>query len=437
MTDLFWIIFEYGINLLQGLFCSVLAVSCLDLKDNVKIKRKFIPLLISSLLVFTAITLCNLFTFFEGLGALLNSAGVFLVSMLFLKGTPMKKVFFAILPVNAQTVGSIISTNVMAYILNRPFYEFIMERSFLRILTVLISNLIFISIVLVVMFITKKTVLKLKETEWFLLSINLVLAIIAYMFIFNAILSGNSILVNFYLTLCAIVIVTINIVIYYLLAKYSNRSLIEAENQQLKQHTDYQNTIIEETKRQHDTLRKMKHEFNNNIGVINSLLNENKISEAREFINEYYRHEKKTKVLVQTGNSFIDAILNTKITEASRYDIEVSVSTISLGDFPDSMRLCSLLGNLLDNAIRASEQSSEKLIKIDISKDGSCLTVNVKNSIDSSVLDVNPHLKSDKADTSSHGYGIKIIRDIARSFDGFVDFYEEMGFFCCNVILYL
>ena len=59
----------------------------------------------------------------------------------------------------------------------------------------------------------------------------------------------------------------------------------------------------------------------------------------------------------------------------------------------------------------------------------------MKNAIDSSILAVNPHLLSDKPDAGNHGYGTKIIKDIAAKHQGYVDFYEENGFFCCNVIL--
>lgn len=51
------------------------------------------------------------------------------------------------------------------------------------------------------------------------------------------------------------------------------------------------------------------------------------------------------------------------------------------------------------------------------------------------LLAKNPHLRTTKKNKSSHGYGTKIICDIARKYHGKYDFYEEEGFFCCSVTL--
>ncbi len=54
---------------------------------------------------------------------------------------------------------------------------------------------------------------------------------------------------------------------------------------------------------------------------------------------------------------------------------------------------------------------------------------------DESVLKRNPALKTTKKEKSSHGYGTKIIQDIARKYHGKCDFCEEDGFLCCSVTL--
>ncbi|MBQ4617284.1 MAG: GHKL domain-containing protein [Clostridia bacterium] len=64
------------------------------------------------------------------------------------------------------------------------------------------------------------------------------------------------------------------------------------------------------------------------------------------------------------------------------------------------------------------------------------LTIFVKNSIPQSVLRSNPHLKTKKRDKHYHGYGTKIIRQTVEKYHGFVDYYEEGMFFCCNIIMY-
>ena len=53
------------------------------------------------------------------------------------------------------------------------------------------------------------------------------------------------------------------------------------------------------------------------------------------------------------------------------------------------------------------------------------------------MLSANPNLTTDKQDKKSHGLGTKIIKDIAAKYNGFAEFYDEDGSFCCNVIINL
>ena len=70
-------------------------------------------------------------------------------------------------------------------------------------------------------------------------------------------------------------------------------------------------------------------------------------------------------------------------------------------------------------------------MELHITGDGAYYIFSLKNSISQSVIDNNPTLLSTKFD----GYGIKIIREIAEKYNGYSDFYEENGMFCCVVLL--
>ncbi len=98
--------------------------------------------------------------------------------------------------------------------------------------------------------------------------------------------------------------------------------------------------------------------------------------------------------------------------------------------------LCNLIGNMLDNAIEAAEKvDSGAAVEVSIFSDKYQLIITVSNSILQSVLRNNSDLKTTKNETSSHGFGIKSIRAIAKKYDGLVDFYEENITFFCRVIL--
>ena len=435
MSDFLGFLFELGINLLQGFLFAYFLFGCLELRRWKNAPA--LPFILCMLAVFLAITVCNLVVTFEGVAIFVYALVLFLFAVIFCEGSILNKVFVAIVPVNASTVGSIFSVNLIAYITNQSVYNFIITNPVLRILAILLSNGIFFTILFIIKKFTAKHTLKLKEAEWFLLSFNIGLSVVAYMFLYYAIFNSNSLQANFFNSICAVVLIVINITMYVLLTNFSNRYQIQLENNLLRQQAEYQAETIMETKKQYDELQKVRHDFKNVLGVINHLNSGHNNEEISKYISEYLNLQNKSIHMIHTGNSFVNAIINSKLAEANESGIEVQISTVRDIDNVYSMDMCTLLGNLFDNAIRATVNSYQKMIKLDIRREVQTTIVSMKNSIDSPVLSVNPTLQSNKSDTTNHGYGTKIIRDIAAKYKGYVDFYEENGFFCCNVILYI
>ncbi len=97
--------------------------------------------------------------------------------------------------------------------------------------------------------------------------------------------------------------------------------------------------------------------------------------------------------------------------------------------------ILDFLDNWLENKGAIDISDTNKQIYLKISSDAYKYIFHLKNTIDDSVLKKNPALKTTKKEKSSHGYGTKIIRDIARKYHGKCDFYEEDEFFCCSVTL--
>lgn len=430
-----WLIFEHGVNLLQGIMFSYFVCSCLELK--LLKKYKIIASSLCALLIFAALTICNKVVFYEGLAIFIYSLILFVFSVIFMHGSLPNKLFISVVPVNAMAVGSIFSTNFMSFVLNKQIVEFLPYNTYLRVITVLLSNFILFTIIYIIKRITTKKHLVLKKSEWLLLSFELIVSVVAYMFLYYSIFSTNSIKANFYIALSVAAIIIINITTYILLANYSNRHQIEIENTLLKQQAINQKSAIIETKKRYDELQKIKHDFNNVVRVIQNLNTQNKPEDINTYINSFLKEQITAVNIIDTNNNFINAIINSKLAEANKKGIQVELCIISDLETEMYLDLCSLIGNMFDNAINACTDIENSIIKLDIRRDNKELIINMKNSIKSSVLLENPTLATSKADKKNHGFGTKIIREIANNYHGFADFYEENNMFCCNVILYI
>ena len=123
------------------------------------------------------------------------------------------------------------------------------------------------------------------------------------------------------------------------------------------------------------------------------------------------------------------------MSEAISHGIKVEFKSISDFDELDDFDLCNLISNMFDNAITAVKNCDTKLIDIIISKKNNYYIIKMSNTIPQSVLDKNPELNTTKQDKTSHGYGIKIIKDIAKKYSGEFDCYEDDGMFYSLVYL--
>lgn len=221
--------------------------------------------------------------------------------------------------------------------------------------------------------------------------------------------------------------------------KYSN---ILSENLDIKRQMavikeDYnkENKMAKEIKDLHKKTRSLKHDMKNHIMVITSYLNDKDYDKAKSYLSKITDTLNNMYTYIETGNSLLNYIINTKLQSAKdkAIDVKAEIENLSFESI-GSIDFSSLLNNILDNAIEGSLESNNPKIIVSILKKRGYDTIMVKNKIDKSVLNDNPNLVSTKQNKESHGYGIKNIKSIVEKYDGMIDIYEEDGFFCVYVV---
>lgn len=187
--------------------------------------------------------------------------------------------------------------------------------------------------------------------------------------------------------------------------------------------------------KEHDeAFRRMRHDFKHHMSVIDALINNNKIDEAKKYISDYL-DSVKINTYVHTGNEYVNAILNSKITIAKKND--VNITSVVAGDICgiENVDMCNLLGNLLDNAIEGCLDTKEKSIVLKIVAEEQMIRISVSNTISKSVLENNSELITSKDDAENHGFGTKSIKNIASKYNGFADYFEENNKLFANITL--
>lgn len=216
-----------------------------------------------------------------------------------------------------------------------------------------------------------------------------------------------------------------------------------------KQNLDLELTLqqerLEKSHNQHmieiyDALRAWKHDYNNHLLVIKSYAQKCQCEDLLIYVGGLSQQFNQLTQFVYTGNTAVDALLTNKLLVTSTQNIPTKVSV----QLPDSLPIsnldfCSLLANLLDNAIEScqrlpAEQKSESYIDLRIETKLGMLSINVNNRSDGVYSYENQRLISRKKE-ENHGWGLKRIENIVKSANGFLDFKAEDTSFTVNILI--
>lgn len=141
----------------------------------------------------------------------------------------------------------------------------------------------------------------------------------------------------------------------------------------------------------------------------------------QQYLNEISQDIHLYNVGVKTDNKIADVILTRKNAYFKQHHIIFTcIANGSLLNMINTMDLCSLLGNSLDNATESVEQvhdPEKRMINLRIVNKGNFIIYQVENytTAQQNFTDLPQTTKQDK---KRHGYGLKSIRRIAHKYNG-------------------
>lgn len=188
-----------------------------------------------------------------------------------------------------------------------------------------------------------------------------------------------------------------------------------------------------------ENVRKLRHDMNNHLANIRSLIDSGEIASAAELLDKTAENVNHIQTeSLSTGNSFVDAILLSKTSLCRKKSIDFTYSTQPLTDVSiDAVDLSSLLSNLLDNAIESAVYTSSPFVRLTIVKYNAYYMVCVENSYKGKefIKESAGALISTKIDKALHGFGTQIISDIAQKYGGGYSWEAQENKFVSTVLI--
>lgn len=183
----------------------------------------------------------------------------------------------------------------------------------------------------------------------------------------------------------------------------------------------YYNTL----KENQEKVRKLSHDINNHIMCMESMDGE----EREKYKKKIYEELDYNRNRINSGSMILDIILSEKYKECKKYginfkyDIEFDV----LKDM-ESVDICSIFSNVLDNAVEACQkvESANRFITIKGKIAKNYFVIKTENSkVGEIKKDEKGNLETSKEDKTRHGLGTKIVEESVEKYGGNIEYYDE------------
>lgn len=180
-------------------------------------------------------------------------------------------------------------------------------------------------------------------------------------------------------------------------------------------------------------IRRFRHDYNNHINCIVSMIKNNRNEEVLSYINDMSGKLPSDRFTIKTGNYIADAILSDKQAEAETHDTQITFEGCIISEI-NSTDLCIILSNALDNAIEAcSDIPGDKKISVYGGYQHSCFVLIVKNPTRIEWESSRGLPPSSKKDSTDHGLGLSNINSAVRKYNGTMNISAENGVFVLGV----
>ena len=185
-----------------------------------------------------------------------------------------------------------------------------------------------------------------------------------------------------------------------------------------------------------DVVNRKYHDLKHQIAVLRM---ERDPQRRLDFLDSMEEEIRAYEAQNKTGNSVLDTVLTGKSLYCARHGVELTcVADGARLDFMDVMDICSIIGNILDNAIECEltiQDRKKRLIHLAVYTRKDFLVIQCENYCEEKLEFQDGLPVSTKGDGAYHGFGIKSIRYAAGKYGGTVTIHNRDSWFELNLVI--
>lgn len=185
--------------------------------------------------------------------------------------------------------------------------------------------------------------------------------------------------------------------------------------------------------------RRLWHDFHNHLLAVKALYSSGNAEEAEKYIDDLAAFGNYHLLPAKTGSNAVDLLLFQKYQRAldMGYSIRFTIGCCLTRHHLKDYDLCSLLGNLLDNAMESCQSLSsvDPLICLRMEEMGSMLFISCRNPFEGERTEAGGHFPTTKKNKAGHGLGLQSVRQICRKYKGSLEIDTADHLFLIKILL--
>ena len=177
--------------------------------------------------------------------------------------------------------------------------------------------------------------------------------------------------------------------------------------------------------------KRFRHDYRNHLNLLQILCKEKRYEDVETYIENISERLNEYNKYISICNSFVDAILNYYLQKMDKKCIEFRIK----GKMPKDCNivmfdLCTIISNLLDNAIEAVDrlEGEKRWIEMTFRYDNLMIYCNVKNPYLGELNIYKNKILTNK-NTKNHGFGISNVKKSVELYSGSIEIKTENGIF--------
>ncbi|MEG6615969.1 GHKL domain-containing protein [Peptococcaceae bacterium 1198_IL3148] len=225
-----------------------------------------------------------------------------------------------------------------------------------------------------------------------------------------------------YLPLVNILVFVLSALVIFCIKKIEQNAKKDYEVKILKSHLDQVENLSK-------ILQTQRHEHTRHIQTIQAMIHLDEVQEAKEYIEGIVDRYWHMGDIIYVGNPALTGLINSKrgVAESKGIDFAIAVKCEIDKIAIEPWDLCSIIGNLIDNAIEAViQENNNRRIAIEFKYENSCYKIYVHNSGPKIENKVNIFKAGYTTKGSeARGYGLYLVNKLVNKYHGKIEVYSS------------